>query len=67
MKRILTRLIFADADYVNIMVLQKVQYQLWMILNIPGDNITAGELLTEYMGPNPEKDNLRKNCTLLNI
>ncbi|CAH0391512.1 unnamed protein product [Bemisia tabaci] len=47
-----------DADYVNIMVLQKVQYQLWMILNIPGDNITAGELLTEYMGPNPEKDNL---------
>nr|XP_018905787.1 PREDICTED: putative odorant-binding protein A5 isoform X1 [Bemisia tabaci] len=32
------------------------EYQHWIVVNIPGNNLTGGETITEYVRPNPEYD-----------
>jgi len=32
------------------------EWRHWLIVNIPGNDITKGEVVTPYMGPHPPKD-----------
>ncbi|XP_055907077.1 protein D3-like [Eupeodes corollae] len=49
-------LILTDPDAPSRAEPKMREFQHWLVVNIPGDDISAGEVLTEYVGSGPPKD-----------
>jgi len=48
-------LIMMDPDAPSRSDPQMREFRHWVVVNIPGDNVSKGEVLTPYMGPAPPK------------
>ncbi|XP_014774319.1 protein D2 [Octopus bimaculoides] len=48
-------LIMNDADFPSHSDQKMSEFQHWLIVNIPGNDLSRGDVLTEYVGPLPNK------------
>jgi phosphatidylethanolamine-binding protein (PEBP) family uncharacterized protein len=55
-KNALFTLIKVDPDAPSRSSATSREWRHWLIVNIPGNDISKGEVVTPYMGPNPPKD-----------